>query len=87
MEDDVGSAGVACDMSGAPRPSESEILNLHGLPHMLSTFKTVFGYLACLVLLIRAFPGLLVRDEPVHLVIFIFVMNRLLDAHIPRHIP
>lgn len=68
-------------MSGAPRPSESEILNLHGLPHILSIFKTIFG-VARLVLLIRAFPGLLMRDEPVHLVIFIFVMNRLLDAHI-----
>lgn len=55
--------------------------NLHGLPHILSIFKTVFG-VARLVLLIRAFPGLLMRDEPVHLVIFICVMNRLLDAHI-----
>lgn len=70
-------------MSGAPRPSESEILNLR--PPRASSYLVDIQdrfWVARLVLLIRAFPGLLMRDEPVHLVIFIFVMNRLLDAHI-----
>lgn len=59
------------------------ILNLHGLPHIFQVVDIQDRFwVARLVLLIRAFPGLLMRDEPVYLFVFIFVINGLLDAHI-----